>query len=160
MFSAFAVWKKSTKDELRWLATLAAGFLDRKKVLTRVDMPENLSADKETLLRQRLETEIEEGSSHWELDAGEFTPYKGPPPEQKTIDPEGYRDAIQASSILLSTGSNTTEAEPVSEASALFGTLIKQRFRLRRLFCDPSIKLKVDKIVHDAIKTTNSDLPN
>jgi len=153
MFSAFAIWKKATFAEHRWLSTLASGFLDRKKVLIRAEMPENLPADLETLLRGKLEKEIAEGTSHWELDVGEFIPYKGPSPELKQIDPESYRDAIQASSILLSDGSTASEAQPVSEASRLFETLIGQRFRLRRLFCDPSLKLKIDKAVQDTIKS-------
>lgn len=155
MVFAFSVWKTSNLNDHLWLSTLASGFLDRKKVLSRVELPENLTAAQETLLRARLDSELKaHGNSHWELDAGEFTPYKGPSPESKLSDPEGYRDAVQASAILLSDGRNQVQAEPVSEVSSIFRSLIGQRFRLRRLFCDPNLKIGIDKMIQETIQST------
>jgi HD superfamily phosphohydrolase len=152
MIYAFTVWRDAGEARYEWLATLAAGFLDRKKVLVRVDLPENISVDKETVLRRRLETELEGfDDSHWELDSGEFTPYKGSHPETRKLDPRGYHDSVLSNSILLSSGEPSAHATPVAEVSGIFRTLLGERFRLRRLYCDPSLKDNIDKIVLEVL---------
>lgn len=151
MFSAFALWTKATKSDYRWLSTLSAGFLNRNKVLERVDFQEDLPSHLEILVRERLNNAFGSESSHWELDHGEFTPYKGEDPDTRLGDPDGYEDSVLATSILLSDATTTRRAVPVAEVSSIFRTLIDQRFRLRRLFCDPKIKNDIDKIVQDTI---------
>lgn len=160
MIHAFSIWRDATDAKHRWLATLASGLLDRKKVLIRVELPEEIPADQEAILRERLKIQLKEhGNSHWELDAGEFTPYKGPNPTTKKTDREGYADSVLANSILLSNGKTNERATPVAEASKIFQTLIDHQFRLRRLYCDPSLKNEIDKIVKDALTSSQLDLP-
>ncbi|MDB6118909.1 MAG: hypothetical protein JWO08_2690 [Verrucomicrobiaceae bacterium] len=160
MFTAFSVWRDSRMLQHRWLADLAAGFLERKKVLARVELPEDIAADQEALLRQRLEADLQnEGNSQWELDPGEFTPYKGPDPATKIYDSEGYDESVLANSILLSDGGTHNRATPVAEVSAIFQMLIGQRFRLRRLYCKPALKNEMDRIVKDTLKSSQPDLP-
>lgn len=152
MMVAFAEWRHSKDQQHRWLATLASGFLERKKVLQKVELPLDLSADQEATLRTRLEAELPKDQlSHWELDPGEFRPYKGPDPSTKAKDPEGYKEDVNANSILLSSGDLDTKASPVAEESAIFRMLLSQRFRLRRLFCDPELKNSIDKIVKETV---------
>lgn len=160
MVHAFSIWRDATDAKHRWLAALASGFLDRKKVLIRVELPEDIPADKEAILRERLKNDLKEhGNSHWELDAGEFTPYKGPNPTTKKTDKEGYTDSVLANSILLSDGKTNHRATPVAEASKIFQTLIDHRFRLRRLYCNPALKNDIDRIVKDVLKSSQLDLP-
>lgn len=160
MLTAFSGWRDSLKTEHRWLAKLSEGFLERKKVLERVELTEDLTADQEMRLRQCLTHEFKQtGESHWELDAGEFTPYKGPDPTTKQTDPEGYKDGVLADSILLSEGGTTKPAQPVAEVSGIFKMLIGQRFRLRRLYCDPALKNEMDRIVKDTVRSPQLDLP-
>lgn len=160
MLTAFSCWRDSKKSGTEWLAVLAKGLLDRKKVMDRVNLPENLPADLEGLLRKRLESEFAaEGGSRWELDSGEFRPYKGDSPEVKRIDREGYDDGILANSILLSDGSTTARATPVTEVSEIFKMLTGQKFRLRRLYCHPDLKIKMDKIVRETIQSAQLELP-
>lgn len=155
MMHAFSIWGDATEAKHRWLAELASGFLDRKKVLERVNLPEDLSADQEAILRLRLEKELSShGKSHWELDPGEFWPYKGPNPLTKRTDPDGYNFSTLADSILLSNGTTQEKAVPVAEISNIFQTLIGHQFRLRRLYCDPSLKIEIDKIVEDALASS------
>ncbi|MCX6848348.1 MAG: HD domain-containing protein [Verrucomicrobia bacterium] len=151
MFTAFALWRTASKPEHQWLNKLASGFLNRSKVLERMDLQEDLPSHLETLLRENLNKAFGAENSHWELDQGEFTPYKGEDPDTKKGDPEGYEDSVLATSILLSDTTTTLRAVPVAEVSAIFKTLIDQRFRLRRLFCDPKIKIEVDRIVRDVL---------
>ncbi len=148
--TAFSGWRDATLRRHRWLATLARGFLQREKVLARVEVPTDLPTDKETLLRQRLtEAFPKDKASHWELDAGSFTPYKAPDPSLKSSDPESYAEGVFASSILVSDGNPTNSAVPVSERSEIFRLLGRQQIRLRRLFCDPAILTRVRKIASD-----------
>ena len=133
--------------------------MDRKKVLQRIDLPEDLPAHQEALLREKLNGEYGADSSQWELDPGEFTPYKGENPATRAVDLEGYEQSILANSILLSDGGTNEKAVPVAEASEIFRTLIDKRFRLRRLFCDPALKNAIDKIVQDTLKSHQHDLP-
>lgn len=160
MMHAFSIWRDAADSKHRWLAQLASGFLERRKVLVRVDLPEDISADQEAVLRMRLENDLKTaGNSHWELDPGEFTPYKGPNPSSKRTDPEGYNFSVLANSILLSNGTTGEKAVPVAEISRIFQTLIDQRFRLRRLYCDPSLKKEIDRIVKDTLTSSQLDLP-
>lgn len=160
MLAAFGAWRNSAQQKHRWLSILATGFLDRKKVLGRVDLPLDIGADQETTLRKRLEDELgPEMQSHWELDPGEFRPYKGPDPETKSQDPEGYKEEVKASSILLSSGGLETRATPVAEESPIFQMLLSQRFRLRRLFCDPELKNRIDRIVKETVASSQLVLP-
>lgn len=154
MMTAFSEWRCSTAPEHGWLAKLASGFLNREKVLVPVtSMPEDISADKEAILRNKLEDELKsEGPSHWELDPGEFHPYKGQEPKRKDEDLEGYNESTLANSILLSDGGMTKQATPVAEVSDIFRTLINKPLRLRRLFCDPKLKNKIDEIVLNTLR--------
>jgi HD superfamily phosphohydrolase len=154
MIHAFTTWRDACGDGQGWLAALSAGFLDRKKVLVRVDLPEDISGDLEAVLRQRMESELADyGTSHWELDSGEFTPYKGSHPDARRSDPKGYRDNVLANSILLSNGDPSTQAAPVAEISGIFRTLLGERFRLRRLYCNPDLKSRIDKIVFEVMNS-------
>jgi HD superfamily phosphohydrolase len=160
LLTAFSGWRFAKGTAFSWLSTLAVGFLERKKVMERVDLPEDLSVDLESLLRTRLEEEFKsEGESTWELDPGEFRPYKGDDPQIKKTDREGYDEGILANAILLSDGETTNRAVPVTEKSDIFDLLTRQRFRLRRLYCQPSLKLRMAKIVSDVLKSLQLELP-
>ncbi len=155
MMHAFSIWRDAKEPRHSWLATLASGFLDRKKVLVRIELPEDIPADREVELRMRLKNDLKSlGNSHWELDAGEFTPYKGPDPATRNVDKEGYNESILANSILLSNGKTDKPAVPVAEVSKIFQTLIGHRFRLRRLYCNPLLKNEIDKIIKEVLKSS------
>ena len=159
MIYAFTVWRDVRVPRHEWLATLATGFLDRRKVLVRVELSENISVDKETVLRRRLETELAGyGDSHWELDSGEFTPYKGSHPDTRNLDPRGYHDSVLSNSILLSSGEPSAHATPVAEVSGIFRTLLGERFRLRRLYCNPALKVTIDRIVSEVLTSHEPQL--
>lgn len=70
-----------------------------------------------------------------------------------------YPDSVLANSILLSNGKTDVRATPVAEVSKIFQTLIDHRFRLRRLYCHPSLKNEIDRIVKDVLKSSQLDLP-
>ncbi len=73
--------------------------------MERVDIPEDMSADLESMLRGRLDEEFaRDGASRWEFDAGEFRPYKGIAPDVQDFDSDGYKEEVLANSILLSSG--------------------------------------------------------
>lgn len=158
MMSAFAAWMDSPNNDHQWLAKLAKGFLLREKVLEMVALPENVTADQEVLLRNRLEKEFGGDSSRWELDKGEFNAYKGEDPETRISDREGYENSVLATSIMLSDGETRQKAVPVAEVSEIFQTLIYQKFRLRRLFCDPNLKHAIDKMVRETITSDQLEL--
>jgi len=151
LLTAFSAWRSAKEEHCRWLSQLATGFLERRKVLDRIDFDRKLDSTQEAILRNMLSDELKDThDSHWELDSGNFTPYKAPDPDQRDLDHEGYREGVLASSILLSNGTPTTQAIPVSEASEIFRLLAKQQFKMQRLYCDPALKIHAEKIVKAA----------
>lgn len=152
LMASFSSWRDACAENHQWLATLSTAFLERKKALCRIDIPEEMADDKVSLLKKRFKKEFGDlGDSRWELDEAQFTPYKAPDPSLKTTDPEGYDEGVYTSSIFLSSGDPVSQAVPVSEDSEIFKLLALQKFRLRRLYCDPALKNRVEEIVRSAI---------